>query len=227
MPLTQDQILEIKKFIHSRGFNTIEVEMEILDHVACAVEEKLREQPGLATHQAIESVHRSFGVLGFSVFEDELQKNLSAKLRKTFIEKIKRQLFSVNILKVLALALCIFILLAASRSALDPGIFKIVAYISMALLSSVPYLYHRKVFRHWKKKTMMIGGLVWPFAFTGLSTAYFIQFVPEEFISSNTESLNLILGSLSFIISLVILSTVQMVEEVYHWTHERWLKYQT
>ncbi len=226
MSLTQDQLLEIKEFIHSRGFNTIEVDMEILDHVACAVEERLKEQPGLTTRQAIESVHRSFGVLGFSVFEDELQKNLSLKLRKIFMEKIRKHLFSLNLLKVLVLTVCIFAFLALSRSALEPGLFKIITYLSLALLSSIPYLYHRKVFRQWKKRTMMIRSLIWPFAFTGLSTAHFIQFVPEEFISSHPGSFNLVLISLSFIISLVILATVQMVEEVYHWTNERWLKYQ-
>lgn len=220
-------MLEIKKFIHSRGFKTIEVEVEILDHVACAVEEKLTEQPELTTRQAIETVHRSFGVLGFSVFEDELQRSISLKLRTIFKEKIRQQLFSIDLLKVLGLAVCIFALLAASRNVLEPGSFKIVAYLSLALLSSIPYLYHRKVFRHWKKKTMMIPGLIWPFAFTGLSTAYFLQFIPEEFISGNPESFSLVLISLSFIISLVILSTVQMVEEVYQWTHERWLRYQT
>ena len=45
MKLAQDQITEIKKFIHSRGFTHIEIEMEILDHVASAVEAKMEKNP--------------------------------------------------------------------------------------------------------------------------------------------------------------------------------------
>jgi hypothetical protein len=43
MSLTVEQITAIKAFINKRGFTTIEVEMEILDHVASAVEAKLEE----------------------------------------------------------------------------------------------------------------------------------------------------------------------------------------
>ncbi len=39
MTLNKDQIEQIKNFIHSRGFTHIEVEMEILDHVATAVKD--------------------------------------------------------------------------------------------------------------------------------------------------------------------------------------------
>ncbi len=69
--LNKEQIAEIKKFIHSRGFNTIEVEMEILDHVASAVTEKLEADPEKTLDKAIKEVHASFEVFGFSTIEDE------------------------------------------------------------------------------------------------------------------------------------------------------------
>ena len=74
MPLTKDQLSEIRDFIYSRGFTHIEVEMEILDHVASAVEAKLEENPDKPPTKAIHEVHSSFGVLGFSVLEDEFRK---------------------------------------------------------------------------------------------------------------------------------------------------------
>ena len=75
MQLTKEQISEIKKFIHSRGFTHIEVEMEILDHVASAVEAKLETNPNKSITKAIHEVHAGFGPLGFSVMEDEFRKS--------------------------------------------------------------------------------------------------------------------------------------------------------
>lgn len=75
MPLTNAQLSEIKKFIHSRGFTTIEVEMEILDHVASSIEAKLEANPNKSIKKAIHEVHAGFGPLGFSVMEDEFRKS--------------------------------------------------------------------------------------------------------------------------------------------------------
>ena len=87
--LNKDQIQEIKKFIHSRGFKHIEVEMEILDHVATAVEEKLVKNPTKTISSAIQEVHASFDPLGFSTFEDGLNKTIGKLLNNEMIKHLK------------------------------------------------------------------------------------------------------------------------------------------
>lgn len=77
MPLNKHQIEQIKQFIHSRGFTHIEVEMEILDHVASAVENKLEKDPSMSLERAIQEVHAGFGPLGFSTFEDSINKSVN------------------------------------------------------------------------------------------------------------------------------------------------------
>ncbi|GAB5527433.1 MAG: hypothetical protein Roseis2KO_53050 [Roseivirga sp.] len=227
MSLTKDQLKEIQEFIHSRGFNTIEVEMEILDHVACAVEDKLNEQPELTTSNAVAAVHTSFGVMGFSVFEDDLQKSISRKIRGVFSQKIWSQLTSFNLLKVLALSACIFALLTCWRNILDPSLFKVAAFITIALFSAIPHIYHRKVFSRWRKKSLIMGRLLWPFTYAAFSITYLIQLLPVQHIVNDIELFNTIILGLSFVTSLAVLSTIQVVQEMYIWTQERWLKYHT
>ncbi len=227
MSLTKDQLKEIKEFIHSRGFTTIEVEMEILDHVACAVETKLKEQPQLTTSKALAAVHASFGVLGFSVFEDDLQKSLSRKVKTVFLKQAATQLTSLNLLKVLALATCIFTLLTCWRNILDPTLFKMAAFTTIALFSAIPHLYHRKIFSRWRKKSMIMGRLLWPFTYAAFSITYLVQLLPMQHIVNDMELFNAINLSLSFIVSLAIFSTIQMIQEMFSWTQERWLRYQT
>lgn len=227
MALTKDQLKEIKEFIHYRGFTTIEVEMEILDHVACAVENKLNKQPRLTVSKAIEAVHASFGVLGFSVFQDDLQKSISRKIKTVFLKQAGTQLASLNLLKVLALATCIFTLLTFWRNILDPSLFKIAAFITIALFSAIPHLYHRKIFSRWRKKSLIMGRLLWPFTYAAFGITYLVQLLPMQHIVNDMELFNAINLSLSFIVSLAILSTIQMIQEMYQWTQERWLKYQS
>ena len=43
MNLNKEQLHQIKEFIAQRGFKDVDVQMEILDHVASSVEDKMGE----------------------------------------------------------------------------------------------------------------------------------------------------------------------------------------
>lgn len=77
--LTSDELLLVKNFINKRGFEFFDLQLEILDHTAAAVEEKITQNPAMSVEKALVEVHASFGPLGFVTIEDAFIKQLSKK----------------------------------------------------------------------------------------------------------------------------------------------------
>lgn len=82
--LTTKQLATISDYIQKKGFTCIDVQMEILDHVASIVEEKLDENPGMELEKALKETHAAFGISGFSEIEAAIVKGLQKKYRHFF-----------------------------------------------------------------------------------------------------------------------------------------------
>lgn len=88
MKLTFDQVAEIKRFIESKGIKQLEVKNEILDHVACAVEDKMSANPSLSLPKAISEVHASFGIFGFLQMEESIQGRVLQQVNKYYYKQL-------------------------------------------------------------------------------------------------------------------------------------------
>ncbi|MBX2906528.1 MAG: hypothetical protein KF744_10850 [Taibaiella sp.] len=80
--LNREQLQEVVAYIERRGFKDPLVLVEILDHFACKVEEKMEARPGMALGAAIVAAHSDFGPMGFyplrKAFEEAAAKKYSA-----------------------------------------------------------------------------------------------------------------------------------------------------
>ncbi len=108
MKLSKDQIEQLKTLISKKGYPEIDVQYEILDHVACKIEVMLYENPNLKIEEAFQKVHASFGIFGFSELEESYKKLIEKRLRGYFWEEMKSSTFSVNILIPLFLTFSYF-----------------------------------------------------------------------------------------------------------------------
>ena len=88
--LEQVQLDSIKAFIRKRGFTQTDLQYEILDHMACMVEEKMNNQPDLSFDMAVMQAHKDFGILGFSTVEDAMRKSLE----KQCLTQVKAEFLS-------------------------------------------------------------------------------------------------------------------------------------
>ncbi|WP_158824881.1 hypothetical protein [Mucilaginibacter lacusdianchii] len=84
MTLSASDIQQIRTFISKRGFTELDLQLEIIDHVACRVEEYMNTQPNLKLREAIQLTHAEFGVMGFSVFEDAMRSTLQQRYLQLF-----------------------------------------------------------------------------------------------------------------------------------------------
>lgn len=80
--LTPDEIAQLRQWIGARGFRYTDLQAEILDHVACTIEDKLTTDPSLPLQTAYDQVHESFGVFGFATIEDAMISKIEKQVWK-------------------------------------------------------------------------------------------------------------------------------------------------
>jgi len=98
MKLTKDQITTLKKLISYKGYPEIDLQYEILDHVACKVEVMLEENPKLSLDDAFRKVHSEFGIFGFSDLAESYTKSIERRYRRFFWEELKAFFTSYRII---------------------------------------------------------------------------------------------------------------------------------
>lgn len=81
MKLDKDQIDQLKKLISHKGYPSVDVQYEILDHVACKIEVLMAGDPKISLETAFAKVHASFGIFGFSELEDSYVKLIEKRFR--------------------------------------------------------------------------------------------------------------------------------------------------
>jgi hypothetical protein len=84
MKLLPAHIHQIKDFVTQRGFTEPDLQIEIIDHMACRVEELMSANPTFTLHHAIKLAHADFGIMGFSIFEDAMRSALQKRYFKVF-----------------------------------------------------------------------------------------------------------------------------------------------
>lgn len=226
MSMNQTQIDTISRFIHSRGFKTIEVEMEILDHMASAVEQQLAKKPDMDINKAITAAHRSFGPLGFSVLEDSIAHSLSQRIWHTFISKLREQFSTAQVFVNLATALLLFLVLNSFKFIVSADFLNIAIITTVALIAFIPLIYHRKAFKKWKKNSMLTGKLLIPFALSTGWIAYALQLIPGELWATNDIAFGWGMMALSLLVSSYLWASTRLISETYDWTYQQWIKYQ-
>jgi hypothetical protein len=90
--MNQDEILTIKDFIKKKGYPEPDLLLEMLDHVACMVEEKMKASPDVSFEAALKNTNSDFGFRGFSKLADGIIKG-----RKTAIKGTVKRVLSLMI----------------------------------------------------------------------------------------------------------------------------------
>jgi len=111
MKLSAEEISQIKAWISKKGFTHTDVQFEIIDHVASAIEEIKVQNPEMSLEAAFNKVRESFGPLGFLTFEESIQKRYNSKLMKSYILAAKSFLMSPKLI-ILGLTLALLYLIS-------------------------------------------------------------------------------------------------------------------
>ena len=103
MKLSPDQITTLKKLISFKGYEEIDVQYEILDHVACRIEVLMTENPKLSLDDAFRKTHAEFGIFGFADLADSYRESIRKKFWSRYWASLRSLLTSYRVFYLILL----------------------------------------------------------------------------------------------------------------------------
>jgi hypothetical protein len=157
--LTQEQIDYLFDFCKKHYVRHYDLQLELVDHLANAIEEKMKEDPKLPFETALHKVFAGFGISGFAKIVAARTRSLEKSARK-----LRWKLFiSYFTLPKVAMTLCIFLALSSLPMYLSGSVVGIVLTLVLCLL----FVFEMRVF---KKAKMVVKQQKLPLLVTELGT---------------------------------------------------------
>ncbi|MGL2962674.1 hypothetical protein ACSVH2_02505 [Flavobacterium sp. RSB2_4_14] len=89
MKLSKDQIEKLYVFTRQHYVEYYDLQTELVDHLANAIEEQWQENPKLSFEQALQLEFKKFGVFGFMEVVDKRKGALHSKYNKMVLKELK------------------------------------------------------------------------------------------------------------------------------------------
>lgn len=162
--LTKEQIEELYKYCERKKVLYYDIQIEIVDHMASAIEEKLKANPDVTFKAALEQVHASFGSFGLREIVDAKTSSMSKQYGK-----IRRQLLRsyFTFPKVALTAFLVVSCITIER--LLPDSFLPYVLIGMGVFILYSFIHHellkRKLRKQQNRKLLMTDSQYFDFGF--------------------------------------------------------------
>ncbi|TDP60005.1 hypothetical protein [Flavobacterium dankookense] len=89
MKLSQEQIERLYKFTRQHYVEYYDLQTELVDHLANAIEEQWQQNPKLSFEEALQIEFKKFGVFGFMDVVEQRQSVLNKKYNKLVLSELK------------------------------------------------------------------------------------------------------------------------------------------
>lgn len=181
MKLDKEQLQHISAFISKRGFTHYDLQLEIIDHVACKVEELMTADPSLSLDEAIRLTHGQFGPNGFSVFEDAMKVSLRKRYWKLFYRELLSYLRPIYLPLVVGSVYLVYLL---GKTIHNPDVAFFGSW-GLYIVSMIVYsvLNYRKLRRYRSMLTMQMGGI----SFIATNVVFQVYNMAHQFMNTNTS----------------------------------------
>ncbi|WP_323758120.1 hypothetical protein [Roseivirga sp.] len=224
-PLTTDQIAAIRTFINKRGFNTIEVEMEALDHMASKVEALLEEQPYINFDLAITKAHSSFGIYGLSTLAESIEGGLLQRFKRQFFKELLSYFSSTKIFIPIALTAISYFLLT-QYPANERGAFLRTGFMVYGfLLAVIPYLLFWKKMKRWDKKSSFVKMSAYGLYITQFLFGHVFGVATETLYEQGSEAFIYVFIAGFVLTSLTVFINYDLLKWGIATVNEKWEKY--
>ncbi len=169
--ITEAQYESLYAFCRRHYVQYYDVQIELVDHLSEAIEEKMKANPKLSFEQALDSVYAGFGIKGFADIVATRMQMVGEKCRKQ-----KWQLFfSYFTVPKIAMTVCIYAALLLVGKFLTQdyyrGIFLSVLGVAIFIFEIIHTIQASKLFKSQKKEMIYTSGRL-----SGiLSSGFFLQ----------------------------------------------------
>ncbi|TDB63741.1 hypothetical protein [Arundinibacter roseus] len=139
--LTDAQIDALTEFVKRKYVDYYDVQLELVDHLASEIEQRLAATPALSFDTALQQVYARFGIFGFTEVIEEKAKAVNRKNRHLFWKSVKSLFVLPKIIGTLILTLILFI----AFDVLDPKTFLLANGLFALLADGIAiYYFFRK-----------------------------------------------------------------------------------
>lgn len=207
--LTKNQIQELFAFTKAHRIRYYDLQSEVVDHLASAIENKWEENPNLPFQKALDEVYTGFGIYGFGKLEQEKREAIRRKITRSVWTFVKAYLTIPKI----GLTLLLITLLNFGLT-LFPNPYYICYGITLLLFfvfAGLVYLEHRK------NKKLVDKYLALNTIFLGEYPLLYLYIAPFEFFFFNDHSILPIwlLSTCSVLSTIAMIGTYRfMIEEL-------------
>jgi len=146
--LTDEQITDLFAFCEEQGVYHYDVQVELVDHLACAIEHKWEVNPGFSYDYALWSVYNDFEHSGFGRICREREKELRRKYNRLQWSYIAEFYRFPKIILTIALTFALFIIMRLTKNDLLANMIILGAFV----VSLIVYLF----FSHPEKRRLDI-----------------------------------------------------------------------
>lgn len=101
--LNNEQIDQLYIFCEEKRVQYYDVQVELVDHLANAIEQKMKEEPTIHFEKALDQVYAEFGIFGFAKIVQEKEAAAYQKQRKLFYKLLRERFKWPKILLLLLL----------------------------------------------------------------------------------------------------------------------------
>ena len=211
--LTKLQINQLYQFTKAHRIRYYDLQTEVVDHLASAIEAKWEENPGLPFQKALDEVYAGFGIFGFGKLEQEKRETIHTKIKWSVWKYVKSFLTPPKVLLTLTLIFLWYQCLCQIGSAVI-----IINWIGFGL----GILFTGLLYLKCRKEKVLFESFLEIHAFYSWSgfaiyIYYAPPFIPTDFIISNS----IVLMTIASIHVLVFITFIgiyqylaQMIEEV-------------
>lgn len=204
--ITEAQYESLFAFCRKHYVHYYDVQVELVDHLSEAIEEKIKLNPKLSFEQALDSVYAGFGIKGFADIVATRMEMVSKKSRK---QKWKL-FFSYFTIPKIAMTICLYaVILLLGRFLTQDyfrGVFLAVIGLSIFVFEVVHSFQSNKLFKNQKKEMIFtsnrLSGII--------DSVFFIQicFTSSIFDYAEAKQMHFLAYSLISLFMLVIFVSI-------------------
>jgi len=208
MELTKEQLLQIDNYVFVSGIKYYDVRIEIVDHFANILEQKLNENPDLDFKKEIENIHRNFSNIGFSKLLEEKTKTVQNQFYKNSLTHLITFFKFPKIIVSGTLFYLLFLIMNSFENKED-----FFSYISYSCFAIVMVLFFSLFINRKQKEIFLKTNMNNTFAlFVNLSTQIFVN---TTTLRSDASFLNPIYNNIHLIVYVLLVVSFWSCYHIY------------
>lgn len=114
--LTQEQIDQLFDFTQKHYVEFYDVQVELVDHLANAIEDQWKQNPNILFEDALQTEFKKFGIFGFTGLVEQKQNDLHKYYNKMLLHEVLKFISIPKVIVTIAMYLSIFFFMKKTGS---------------------------------------------------------------------------------------------------------------